>query len=199
MEPQITDTPLPEKKEEPTIEPTIEKVPEKSEKPEKGTQTPDRNLYAALEEERRLRKEREKEIESLKQAVPPSNDVFSDEGLALKREIDALKAEVEARKQGEELGRVFTQFPAIQESSEEFEMFRKEYQNVPVEKVAKLFMSEKGLIPQERKGLEKTSGGTRQPATSQISVEDVARLRQTNFSKYVQLVAEGKIRSEDIK
>lgn len=196
---EMIDQPLPEKKEEPVSEPVKAPEPEKAEKaPDKGTQTPERNLYAALEEERRLRKEREREIEAMK-TVTKSEDVFSDEGLALKREIDSLKSELESRRQGEELGRVFAQYPALQEVSEEFERFRTEYPNVSVEKVARLFMSEKGLNGTVRKGLETTSGGNRQPLTSGLSVEDVSRLRLTDFNKYVKLIQEGKIRSEDIK
>lgn len=193
---ELTETPAHE-------EPKPEPKP-KAELP-KGTQTPERNMFAALEEERTKRKEAQAAVAQLEQRIkelsstPSNTDVFSDEGLALKREIDDLKAELESRKQDEAMARLTSQFPALADSMDDFQTYRSDYPGVPLEKVAKLFLNEKGLLGTERKGLETSSGGSRAPQSSNISSEDVARLRTTNFRKYSQLLREGKILAQDIR
>lgn len=193
---ELTETPAHE-------EPKVEPKP-KAELP-KGTQTPERNMFAALEEERAKRKEAQATVNQLEQRIkelsstPSNTDVFSDEGLALKKEIDGLKAELEDRKQAELLSKLTNQFPALADSMDDFIEYRMDYPSVPLEKVAKLFLNEKGLLGTERKGLETSSGGSRSPQSSSISTEDVARLRTTNFRKYEKLLREGKILAQDIR
>lgn len=177
------------------VAPVVEAQPEP-----KGSKTPESNLYAALEEERRLRKEAEQRAKELEQ-TQPSDEVYSDEGKILKKEIGGLKAELESLREEREVEKVKSQFPALKDKSTEFDEFRKDYPRHKLENVAKLFMAEQGLLEdiQPRKGLEKPTAGPKNAIPSGFSVEDVANLRRTNFKKYTELLMSGKLNPDDIK
>lgn len=162
--------------------------------PPKGSQTPSENLYAALAEERRLRKEAEDKLLTFN-TTTPSEEVYSDEGKVLLDRIAALEARDKAREEQLELERVFTQFPLLKEKANEFKEYRDaEHPRAKIESVAKLFLAEQGLLEPTRKGLEKPTGGTRTPMTSEMTSEDVKVLRETNFKKYSDMLRKGLIK-----
>lgn len=165
--------------------------------PAKGSQTPSENLYAALAEERRLRKEAEDQLAAL--ASTPTEDVYSDEGRAIKSEVEVLKSTIEQIQDQQRLKDLHDVYPALKDKASEFEDYRKDFPRHKLENVAKLFLTEKGLldVTPERKGLEPTSGGGhRDPSPSGMTADDVKLLRENNYRQYMKLVSEGKI---DIK
>ena len=165
----------------------------------KGSQTPAENLYAALAEERRLRKEAEDQLATLT-TTPSTDDVFSDEGRAIQSEVDKLKSDIEQMQDQQKLKDLHAIFPALKDKSDEFDEYRKDFPRHKIENVAKLFLTEKGLldVTPERKGLEQTSGGGhRDPSPSGMTAEDVKLLRETDYRKYTKLLSEGKL--QDIK
>lgn len=175
------------------VEPTV--VPEP-----KGSKTPEANLYAALEEERRLRKEAEQRAkEAEERATESSEDVYSDEGKILKKHISTLEEQIVSLKDDRELEKVQVQYPAIKDKLTEFNEFRKEYPRHKIENVAKIFMVENGLLAEmpQRIGLEKPIAGPKQPPSTGMTAEDVAQLRKTNYKKYTELLQAGKL--NDIK
>jgi len=164
--------------------------------PPKGSQTPSENLYAALAEERRLRKEAEDKLLTFNTSVP-TDEVYSDEGKALDARIVALEARNRAVEDERDLERLYNQYPLLKEKANEFNEYRSaEHPRAKIESVAKLFLVENGLLEPKRKGLESPTGGPRTPLTSGMTAEDVKTLRETNFRKYQELLLKGQIKVE---
>lgn len=169
---------------------------------EKGSKTPPENLYAALEEERRLRKELEARLAQEREKVvePLPETQFSDEGLVLKTQLGKLETQLEDLQKEREAERVFNSYPALKEKSSEFNEFSKDYPRHKLESVAKIFLAEKGMLEnQPRMGLEKPTAGPKDTTRASMSVDDIAHLRNTNYRKYLELIQNGKINPNDIK
>lgn len=165
-----------------------------------GAKTPSENLYAALAEERRLRKEAEdKLLQAETSILPDTDDVYSDEGKVLKTEISQLRDVVTRLEDEKQVERTIAQFPALKDFTGEFDSFRKEYPRHKLENVAKLFLTEKGIIGETRIGLEKQTGGSKEPQKSGFTTDEIADLRKNDFRKYQQMLLEGKLRGNDIK
>lgn len=178
------------------VKPVVEVKPE----PEKGSKTPEANLYAALEEERRLRKEAELKAKEL-ELQTASNEYYSDEGKTLKKEIELVKNQLEKLEEERELERIKSQYPVLKDKSAEFEEFRKDFPRHKLDSIAKIFLAEKDLVSeiQPRKGLERPVAGPKAPPSTGMTSEDVASLRKTNFKKYMELLTSGKLNPDDIK
>ena len=163
--------------------------------PAPGSQTPEANLYAALQEERQKRKELEQQLlEANTSVLPDTDEVYSDEGKVLKTEIDSLRSTITKLEDERNLERLVGQFPALKDFRGEFDSFRQEYPRHKLENVAKLFLSEKGLLGGEsRIGLETTTGGDKQPQKSGLTVDEIADMRKNDSRKYQQYLMEGKI------
>lgn len=166
----------------------------------KGTQTPPENLYAALAEERRLRKEAEDKLINYSPAPVTVDEVFSDEGRLLQDKISKLEQKLNSVEEEKKLEGVYSQYPVLKEQGSEFETFKSQYPNYKVEDVAKLFILEKGLgDTKPRKGLVKSSGGGQTAPVDGYTAEQVADLRKNNHRKYMDLLTSGKIRLDELK
>lgn len=164
--------------------------------PAPGAKTPENNLLAALKEEREQRRNLEQRIKQIETSAPAeSEEVFSDEGKLLQGHIGSLKSDIERLKEDLELERLYVQHPEIKETATEFQDFKAEYPGLGLDKLARLFLVEKGIHPtlQPRKGLEKSSGGVKTSAAPAMSDDDLRRLREDNPRKYLKLVTEGKV------
>ena len=162
----------------------------------KGSKTPEANLYAALEEERRLRKEAEAKAKEAEDKLTTS-DVFSDEGKVLEKKIQTLQHTLDGVLQDRETDDLKAQYPAIKDKWDEFDKFRADFPRHKLENVAKIFLAENGMLEEvPRKGLERPVAGPKTPLSTGMSVEDVTQLRTTNYRKYLEMLKEGKI---DIK
>lgn len=148
---------------------------------------------AALQEERHKRQELEREIAN---APVPSDEEFSDEGKALKGEIEAMKSELSEVKAESAKKDVLLAYPVLKDKWAEFEEFRAlpDNKGLNLRTAAKAFLVENGLLDVPRIGLEKPTGGPRTPAPSGMSAEDVKHLRETDFKKYQKLLMEGKLK-----
>lgn len=170
---------------QPAEEPVVTPAP--VETPTPGAQTPSENLLAALKEERARRKELEDKLNEIT-TTTPTEDFVSDEGKALNQKIDSLVDRIELRE-------LQDKFPELKGLSSEFEEYRKDYPRHKGENIAKLFLAEKGLIETQRKGLEKTTGGpNKTPTSSQMTAEDIEKLRTTNFAQYRDMLKKGLIK-----
>ena len=168
----------------------------------KGSKTPEANLYAALEEERKLRKEAEQRAKEAEiKATESSEDVYSDEGKILKRHISSLEEKLNSLQEDRELQNLQAQYPAIKDKLADFNEFRKDYPKHKLENVDKIFLVERELATEipKRLGLEKTVAGPKAPPSSGMNVEDVANLRKTNYKKYLEMITSGKLNPLDIK
>lgn len=139
-----------------------------------------------------------KELEQLQTNTPfGTEDVFSDEGKVLKKQIDAFKAEVAELKAESTRKDLQASNPIFKERWEEFEAFRNDPENkgMNMRTAAKAFLVENGLIDAApRKGLEKPTGGPRTPTPSGMTVEDVSEIRKNQPRLYRDLIKQGKIR-----
>lgn len=162
-----------------------------------GAKTPPENLYAALAEERKLRKEAEDKIINLTTTVSSDDDVYSDEGRVLKSQIASVQAKLDAMEEERDLERLYAQYPMLKDKAGEFIEYRKaEHPRAKLASVAKLFLSENDLLTPRREGLEKPTGGPRVPVTSGMTRDDVEKLRTTNFRLYQDMIMKGLINIE---
>lgn len=175
---------------------------------EKGAKTPEPNLYAALEEERRLRKEadaRAKEAEAQlaqkPEIVVQAEDIYSDEGKVLKNQIGQLSSKLDDIQKERDLERLYATYGVLKDKSSEFNEFAKDYPRHKLDTVAKLFLAENGLLEEAtpRKGLERPTAGHKDTKPTGMATDDVANLRKTNYTKYLELLRNGQINPSDIK
>jgi len=183
---------------EETVEtPKVEVTPEVKEP--KGSKTPEVNLYAALEEERRKRKELEDLLASqATQVTVEPQEAFSDEGKLLENKIKSLESKLNTLEDEKIVTALYAQYPALRELSSDFESYRGEFPRTKIENVAKLFLTEKGLLDAQRKGLEKQSSSVTAPSSDRMTAEEVADLRRNNHRKYTEMLMSGKLKLEDL-
>lgn len=157
-----------------------------------GDKTPPNELLASLQKERAKRKELE---ELLAKQNSPDIEVFSDEGKALKSQIDSLKAQLTAFNEEKILSSVQAKYPAIADKMEEFNEFRESYPNANMDSVAKLFLVENDLLQPKTapKGLERGSTGPRTIPKQGMTSEDVKDLRNKDYKKYMEMLMAGKL------
>ncbi len=162
-----------------------------------GSKTPPHLLLSSLKEEREKRREAEKELAELKassQSFDYSDVTLSDEGKALKKMIverDLKLAEIENQLSNE---RIFNEFPQLKEKASEFDTFKADYPGVEVGKVAKLFLVENDLMDKKsRKGLEKSTGGSKAQTPSGIPAAEIDRLMKDEPKKFARMIRDGSI------
>ena len=158
-----------------------------------GDKTPNHLLLESLHEERRKVKELEDKLTNLN-TTTPSDEVYSDEGKLLSDKISSLELKLERLEEDKVIAQVQSKFPMLKEHSAEFDEFRREYPRHKMENVAKLFLTEKGLLEVPRKGLEIPTGGQRGPSEPQMTRDDVKHLRETNFKLYKEKLLKGLIK-----
>ena len=145
------------------------------------------------------REKYERDITSVAtQPVPSDDDVFSEEGKALKGSIEALNEKLSSIEKKEARRDAEAQFPFLKDKKDEFDAFLEDEENkrLSIKKAAQLFAAEHNLLaPAEpRKGLERPTGGGGTPPTTGISDEEAENIRKTDSRKYEKLIREGKIK-----
>jgi hypothetical protein len=168
--------------------------------PAPGSKTDSTLLLASLHEEREKRRKAEEALAALQ--TQPSyipDDQYSDEGRALKAEIDRLSGIISQGEAEKQKVALFTQYPQLKDKAEEFEVYRAAKPGYTPEDAAKLFMADQGLLTPTRKGLEK--GGTQRgtPSTGEMTPEDTERIRVNEPRRYLKMIADGKINPDTIK
>jgi len=156
-----------------------------------GSKTPEPNLYAALQEERRRRREAEEKLESFVNV--PSELDMSDEGKVLRKEIQVLKDKVE-------LGELVQKYPALKEKQSEFDEFRADYPRHRLENVAKLFLVENGMMETapNRIGLERPTSGPKTNTDKKYTGEEISAMMKNDNRRFQKMVQQGIIKPEDI-
>ena len=198
-EEELTDSPVSE--DENTQNGELE-VKEEAPTPKAGDKTDPNLLLKSLQEEREKRKDLEGRLSELEgqlahNSSDDSDEVFSDEGKILKRELDRLNAKIAAREEVESLVAITTKYPALQDVQKEFNEYRTKYPLVELESIAKLFLSENGMLNQKRKGLERPTGGDKTPVLSGMTSQDAETLRKNNGKKYREMLKKGQIKIID--
>lgn len=164
--------------------------------PPVGSQTPPEHLYAALAEERRMRKEAEDKLNNMT-TDPSEPEVVSDEAKLLKGHIDTLSAKISQLEDDKALEKLFVQYPVLKENVDKFNEFRQaEHPRAKIESAAKIYLAENGLLESRRAGLENPTGGGHAPVSQGMTVDDIANLRKNNWKKYQELLSKGLIKIE---
>ncbi len=177
-----------------TTETAKVEVPETTTTPAPGAKTPSELLLKSLQEEREKRRLIEEELQALKTVSTTSEDVYSDEGKLLKKQLDSALEQINSITEEREIEKIYAQYPLLREKDSEFTEYRKaEHPRAKLESVAKLYLAENGLLDPVRKGLEKPTGGPRIPLSTAMSVDEIKELREKNFRKYQEMLEKGQI------
>ena len=158
---------------------------------------------AALEQERAWRKDWEQKYKDLQTAsqVPFEPDASGADAVVLSEQVQTLTEKLTTLEKREALRELTSAYPQLADKQAEFDEFLQDPENsmISIQKAAKLFLAENGMLVPERKGLEQPSGGNRAPQPSGMSVEDVRLLRQTQPRKYERMIRDGSINADDIR
>lgn len=164
-----------------------------------GEKTDSALLLKSLHEERDKRRDVENRLKELEAELSEKTtpEVYSDEGKALQSEVNSIKAKLADTELKATLHELQVQNPALKDKMAEFELFRTNPENagMNLRVAAKAFLVENDLIesPKQRKGLEKDTGGSREPVREGYTSDEVAQLRQTDYRKYTKMLRDGKI------
>ena len=109
--------------------------------------------------------------------------------IKLKSDISQVRGELDKSK-------IVEKYPMLKEVWEEFEKFHSNSENkgMSIQTAAKAFVIENGLMETPRAGLEKTTGGPKEPVLSGMSVEEIQKLRINDYEKYRDMLKKGQIK-----
>ena len=189
LEPQKTQEGVTPAVTEETISLSKAEVEDLKHKAEVSSQNFERAKKAELE----LKELRDQRLTN--EVAPSDDEVFTDEGKALKGKLDNLSSKFDDLQSQLAKERLMSSNPIIREKWAEFEEFRASSENkgMNLNTAVKAFLVENGLLEPTRKGLEKTTGGPKTLGTSKMSAEDVKSLRETNFKQYTDMLRKGQI------
>lgn len=153
------------------------------------------NFERAKKAELEVKELRAKLLEKESAVAEIPDDTMSDEGRLLKDKINRLEKALGSFQEGQSLLSLHSKYPAIKDKQEEFDEFRSEYPGMDLDKVAKVFLVDKGLMETQPKrlGLETPTGGNKNAPKQGMSMEDVQRLRTTQPKMYQKMLREGVI------
>jgi hypothetical protein len=192
---------------EPTIQPEEPfQDPTNVDQTKAGDKTEPNQLLASLQDERDKRRDGEAKVKELEEEIDKlktssDDEAWSDEGKALQKEIKDVNSQlVEIKKENAKKDLLIAN-PILKEHLAEFEEFQANPDNkgMNMRTAAKAFLVEKDLIGQPaRKGLEKPTGGDKQPVTSgKMTAEDAKNLRLNDWEGYVDKLNKGLIEIAD--
>ena len=168
-----------------------------------GAKTEPTELLKSLQEEREKRRLAEEKLKLAEEnninSSVLSDDAWSDEGkLIVEKYVKPLENTISSLEEKLALKDIQATYPMLREVSSEFDEFRKEYPRHKLENVAKLFLTEKGLLGNQRQGLEKPTGGPKNQKTpGTMTTAEVKDLRENNYRKYVDMLKKNQIKIEN--
>ena len=159
-----------------------------------GSKTSPAKLLEALQEEREKRRDLEDRIAMLEEEKNPTE--VSSEVKELQRQIKESNDRIDLLSEENAKKDILIQYPVMSEKWSEFETFRADPENkgMNLKTAVKSFLVENGLLDKPRLGLEKPTGGPRVQLSTNMTVEDIKLLRETDFKKYTQLLEKGLIK-----
>lgn len=197
-EEELTDSPV---SEDENTQNEVPEVKEEAPAPKAGDKTDPNLLLKSLQEEREARRADKARIAELEGMLNPNSsdvdEVFSDEGKLLKREIDSLKSKLLEKEEKEALDAIMTEYPALKDVKSEFDEYRKKYPLVELGSIAKLFLNENGMLNQKRKGLLRPTGGDKTPVPTGMTAQEIENIRKNSGKKYREMLKKGQIKISD--
>ena len=178
-----------------------EVTPLSTEELKRRAEVSSQNFERAKKAELEVKELRAKLLEKQNIPVEIPEEAMSDEGKLLKDKISHLEKTLGSFQENQALGNVYSQFPAIKDKQSEFNEFRSEYPGMSLERIAKIFMFENGLVDSQPKrlGLEKPTGGAKAPVKQGQSIEDIHRLRTSQPKLYQKMLKTGQINPDNIE
>lgn len=168
-----------------------------------GAKTPETQLYSKLREEREKRKELERQLQeerANKSSAPIVETAVADNAFPdIDLELKTVKSELAEMRKEKTMDKLMAEHPQLIDKLDEFEEFLEdgENKNIPLQRAAKLFLAENGILNVEkknqRKGLESPTGGPKTPPSTKMSEDDLKRVRENSPRKYLKLIREGKV------
>ena len=157
-----------------------------------GSKTDPALLLESLKEERAKRKELEDRIALLESSAAPDN---SAELETLRSELKERDEKIDELTKGSDKKDLLITYPILSDKWDDFETFVNDPDNagMSIKTAARVFLTENGLLDQQRKGLEDTRGGDRTPTPTKMTTEEIADLRKNNFKRYQELLSKGLI------
>lgn len=196
-----------EQEQEPVKTPEAEVVPAESTEDQLDIEDLKRKAEVSSQNFERAKKA-ELEVKELRNQLASKSseqldeDLLSDEGKLLKSEISVLRETISKFEKEKEEQAIYSEYPELKDKKDEFTEFSNDPDNAGIkkEKLAKLFLLEKGLLDSkpQRKGLEKPTGGSKASHKSGISQDEIKRLRENQPRRYQQMIQNGKINPDDI-
>lgn len=180
--------------------------------PEPATQKPPKGFvpYDALHSEREKRKLAEEELEKLKTSSPSEEEpadtnweYLDDDEKKRRKEENGIKKDVAQLKEKmaweDDFKRILKTYPQLTEDEEDFKEFAYKYpKSVDLEIIAKAYLFDKKPAEpekEERKGLEKPTGGEGKVPETELSLGDITRMRKESPKEYAQAIREGRIKN----
>jgi hypothetical protein len=156
---------------------------------------PEKDYKQMFEDQRRRAEKAEREAKELQGRLASNHVTLEEEGSG-DEETVAIKSELREIKTKLAKAELLEAHPVLKESWNDFEKFREEDENkgMNLRTAAKSFMVERGLLEPQRKGLEKPTGGTKIPSSTNTSPEEVTKLRTTDHRKYRDMLLKGQIK-----
>ena len=166
--------------------------------------------YERFREVNERAKALEEENKKLKSSVPseelagkyPDWEFLSDEQKSFITRQEQLEKDVREIKEEKAWSKDFTdvssKFSQIKGKEAEFKDFCYNDDNIGIknlETLAKAFIFEEPVEPvPPRKGLEKPTGGPKQVPNTEMTLEDIKRLRETDQKLYIKMIRENRIK-----
>ena len=138
-------------------------------------------------------KKAEARVKELELLDNDSSSEFEDEDVnQLKKDFSEIKAELGQSK-------LVKKYPQLEETWGDFEKYQQEPENagMKLETAAKAFLVDKDLLGTRRKGLEKTTGGSKVPQSTGMSLEDIENIRKNDGPKYREMLKKGQIKFKE--
>jgi hypothetical protein len=138
-------------------------------------------------------KKAEARVKELELLDNDSSSEFEDEDVnKLKNDVTALQSELGQSK-------LIKKYPQLEETWGDFEKYQQEPENagMKLETAAKAFLVDKDLLGTRRKGLEKTTGGSKVPQSTGMSLEDIENIRKNDGPKYREMLKKGQIKFKE--
>lgn len=175
------------------VPPVVDPVPPVEPPAKPGEKTDPALLLSSLQEEREKRRLAEAKLKELEDAVA-SGDTVSAEGKVLKTQIEEMKGTIASMTRSNQITALHTQFPVLKDKQSEFDAYVSDPKNagMSLETAAKSFLVDNNLleVAPARKGLEKPSGGGRNPTPQGYTFASIEEIRKNNFRQYTKLLKE---------
>jgi len=136
-------------------------------------------------------KEKTQEVKELKKQIQNLEAVSTPEYEEDSERVTKLEAQVKDLTEGKEVDQVVDSNPALVAKADEFAEFRDSNPHLSPNEAKAVFLDDQGVSEESPQGLEKPTGGPKEPPTSGFTPEQVEDLRVNHPRRYERMVQDG--------